>query len=84
MEAKRERIWDAQRTGLRNRVRDQWQLSEDRADTLLAAWEAEAASLGLPRLADGYWSAAEIWLSNQGEARRGAARPLATNHDADI
>ena len=60
-------------------MRDQWRLSEDRADTLLAAWEAEAASLGLPRLADGYWSAAELWLSNEGEARRGAARPLATD-----
>jgi hypothetical protein len=84
VEERRQRIWDAQRTGLRNRLRDQWRLSEDRADTLLAAWEAEAASRGLPRLADGYWSAAEIWLSSQGEARRGAARPLATDHDADI
>jgi hypothetical protein len=42
-------------------------MSEDRAETLLAAWEAEAASRGLPRLADGYWAAAEDWLDTQGE-----------------
>ena len=63
VEKRRERIWDAQRTGLRNRLRDQWRLSEDRAEACLAAWETEAASRGLEKLSDGFWAAAEDWLT---------------------
>jgi hypothetical protein len=65
MEKRRERIWDAQRTGLRNRLRDQWRLSEDRAEACLAAWETEAASRGLEKLSDGFWAAAEDWLTEE-------------------
>lgn len=65
VEQRRQRIWDAQRTGLRNRLRDQWRLSEDRAERLLAEWESEAAVRGLSTLADGYWATAETWLTEQ-------------------
>jgi hypothetical protein len=63
VEQRRQRIWDAQRSGLRNRLRDQWRLSEERAETFLAAWEDEAASRGLRKLSEGYWAAAEDWLT---------------------
>jgi hypothetical protein len=65
VEQRRQRIWDAQRTGLRNRLRDQWRLPEDRAERLLAEWESEAAVRGLSTLADGYWATAETWVTEQ-------------------
>ena len=65
MQNRQQRIWDAQRSGLRNRLRDQWRIPEGRADALLAAWEAEALARGLPKLGDGYWAAAESWLAER-------------------
>ena len=69
MQQRRERIWDAQRTGLRNRLRDQWRLPEDRAEGLLAEWESEAAVRGLSKLADGYWATAETWVTEQATSK---------------
>jgi hypothetical protein len=65
VEERQHRIWDAQRTGLRNRLRDQWRLSEERAETFLVAWEADAASRGIRKLSEGYWAAAEDWLTER-------------------
>ena len=62
MEERRLRIWEAQREGLRNRLRDGWRLGEVRADALLAEWDEEAARQELGKLAPGYWTQAEAWL----------------------
>lgn len=78
MHDRRQRIWDAQRSGLRNRLRDQWRLSDGRADALLADWEAEALARGLPRMGEGYWAAAESWLADRASpsgVRPDAAKP---------
>ncbi len=77
MEQRRLRIWEAQRSGLRNRLRDQWRVPEARVDVLLADWEAEADARGLPKMNDGYWTAAEHWLAERtgrGEVSRDAAK----------
>lgn len=77
MQQRRQRIWDAQRTGLRNRLRDQWRIPEARVELLLADWEVEAAARGLPTMNEGYWAAAEHWLAertSRGEVSRDAAK----------
>jgi hypothetical protein len=50
-----ERIYQAQRAGLRSRIRDQWRQSDPRADELLNAWEYEASARGLKRGEPTYW-----------------------------
>ena len=65
VQERRKRIWEAQRSGLRNRLRDQWRIPEGRADALLADWEAEALARGLPEMGQGYWAAAESWLAER-------------------
>jgi hypothetical protein len=62
MEQRRERILEAQRAGLRNRIRDQWHVSEGRADALLEAWATEATERGLKPGETGYWTAGEAWV----------------------
>jgi hypothetical protein len=47
--ANRERIYEAQRAGLRGRIVRAWRQSEHRADELLREWESEAATRGLDR-----------------------------------
>jgi hypothetical protein len=69
------RIWEAQRAGLRLRLRDAWHLGENRADALLAEWDQEAVALGLTKLAIGYWTQAEAWLRAQIRAREDEAPP---------
>jgi hypothetical protein len=65
VEERRQRIWDAQRSGLKNRLRDQSRIPEARVELLLADWDAEAAERGLQKLNEGYWAAAEIWLAEK-------------------
>lgn len=65
MELRRARIDEARRTGLRNRIRDEWHVPEHRADALLEAWAVEAASTGITTAASGYWGAAEGWVRDR-------------------
>jgi hypothetical protein len=67
-------VHDARRIGLRNRMRDEWRLTEARADELIAAWEAEASARGLDRSATGYWSDGERWLRARAAAGTGPGR----------
>lgn len=68
MELRRQRIHDAQRTGLRNRIRDQWHVAEERADALIEQWEQQSApSLRQEHL--DYWAQAEAWIRGRVEPR---------------
>ena len=49
MDLRRQRIHEAQRAGLRNRIRDQWYVPEERANALLDAWEIVARERGSRR-----------------------------------
>lgn len=60
-------IYEAKLAGMRNRIRDARRVPSDRADALLADWQAEAAGRGLENRDPAYWSQAERW-------GRGAAR----------
>jgi hypothetical protein len=54
--ANRERVHEAQRAGLRNRLRHQRRVSQDVAEAILDGWAAEAAARGLGPDDPGYWS----------------------------
>jgi len=70
MEQRRQRIWDAQRSGLRNRLRDQLRIPEAQVELLLSDWEVEAAARSLPKMNEGYWAAAEHWLAERTSRER--------------
>jgi hypothetical protein len=68
MELRRQRIHEASRVGLRNRLLEEWRLPTDETDRLLAAWEEEAAARGLRPGDFGYWRDADDWI--RARARR--------------
>jgi hypothetical protein len=59
------RTYEAQRQGLRNRLRDGWQMSEDLADAVVEEWDLIATTRGLGRRQPAYWSEAEKWLEER-------------------
>ena len=63
--ASRERIYEAQRSGVRNRLRDGWLVSEELADAILAQWEIEAVRRGLERDDARYWDEADSWIQER-------------------
>ena len=69
MELRRQRIQEAQRTGLRNRIRDQWHVAEQRADAVIEAWDQEARERLLQHSDPNYWRDAEVWIREQLETR---------------
>jgi hypothetical protein len=60
-----ERIFQAQRTGLRNRIRDVWRVSQELADAYLDEWLLEAERRGLTRTEPTYWDDAAAWINEQ-------------------
>jgi hypothetical protein len=54
-------VHEARRIGLRNRMRDEWRLSEAHADALIERWVAEAERREMAR-DDSYWREGERWL----------------------
>jgi hypothetical protein len=60
--ASRERIYEAQRTGVRNRLRDGWLVSEEMAEAIVAQWEIEAVRRALDRDDPRYWDEADSWI----------------------
>lgn len=65
MNLRQERIHQAQRAGLRNRMREAWHVPELKVDELLRAWAAEAKERGLTPGQVGYWRDGEEWLRQQ-------------------
>jgi hypothetical protein len=63
--ANRDRIYEAQRTGLRNRVRDEWHMSEELADAIVDQWDLQAASRALGRRDPRYWDEAAKWIEER-------------------
>lgn len=60
-----ERIHEARRMGLRNRMRDDWGMPETAAGALLDAWEREAVARGLTRSDPAWWATGEAWMEEQ-------------------
>lgn len=69
MDLRRQRIHEAQRTGLRNRIRDQWHVPEERANALLEAWAKTASERGLVPGQPSYWQEGEKWLRAEAAKR---------------
>jgi hypothetical protein len=68
MSLRGQRIHEAQRMRLRNRVRD-----EERADALMDAWDQEAMKRFLPPGDAAYWRDGEAWIRERVDARRSHA-----------
>jgi hypothetical protein len=60
-----QRIYAAQRAGLRARIVQQWRQSEAKADELLDRWEVEASTRGLDRGDVQYWDQAAEWIRDR-------------------
>jgi hypothetical protein len=73
MNLRGQRIHEAQRIGLRNRVRDEWHLLEERADALVDAWDQEAMNRFLTPGDAAYWRDGEAWIRERVDARRSHA-----------
>jgi hypothetical protein len=65
MDLRHQRIHDAQRAGLRNRIRDHWHVPEARADAMLEGWAKTASERGLVPGEPSYWQEGEKWLRAQ-------------------
>jgi hypothetical protein len=57
--------YDTQRTGLRNRLRDGWLVSEELADAIVTQWEVEAVRRALDRNDARYWDEADTWIGER-------------------
>jgi hypothetical protein len=60
-----QRIFIAQWTAIRNRLRNEGRVSEGRASNLVDAWVAEAEHRGIRRDDYRYWDYAWDWLLEQ-------------------
>jgi hypothetical protein len=60
-----DRIHVARRIAVRNRFVQDHRLSEQRAEALVAAWEAEAARRGLEPESPDFWRDAAPWIIEQ-------------------
>jgi hypothetical protein len=69
MELRRQRITEAQRAGLRNRIRDEWHVPQTKADALLDAWAIEAKERGLEPGQGAHWQEGEEWIREQAKKR---------------
>jgi hypothetical protein len=67
-----ERLYEARRTAIRNRLLDELRMPTDAVDVWIAAWEIEASGRGLHRLTGAYWDGAVDWIV---ERRRRPGRP---------
>lgn len=62
MELRRQRITEAKRAGLRNRIHDEWHVPEAIADQMLDAWAIMAKERGLKLDHVAYWRDGEEWI----------------------
>ena len=63
--ARREQIYQAQRIGLRNHVRDDLHVSEELADAILEEWTLQATVRGLERSDPRYWDECFRWVEER-------------------
>ena len=63
-------IYRARRAAVLSRLTQERRLSAERAEALVAAWEAEGDSRGLDRMTAGFWDDGTSWIEEQlGESK---------------
>jgi hypothetical protein len=78
-ERRQDRIYQAKRSGLVARIAHA--VGPERAETLMAAWECEADSLGLPRDSQAFWAEVEPWMA---KAATPPVRPLGARSTSSL
>ena len=58
-------IYAARRAAVLSRLTQEHRLSEERAEALVAAWEAEGDARGLDRITAAFWEAGTAWIEEQ-------------------
>ena len=58
-------IYRAGRAAVLSRLTQERRLSAERAEALVAAWEAEGDSRGLERMTAAFWEAGTAWIEEQ-------------------
>ena len=58
-------IYAARRAAVLSRLTQERRLSAQRAEALVAAWEAEGDSRGLERMTAAFWEAGTAWIEEQ-------------------
>lgn len=64
-----DRIHRARRAAVRNRMVDEFRLSQDAADRWVSAWEERCAVAGIDRASPDYWMDAAGWILEQARRR---------------
>lgn len=65
MRARPDRIYQARRDAALRRLADRDHLGDERAERLVATWEAEADRLGLDPDTTAFWEAAQRWIEER-------------------
>ena len=60
-----DRIYAARRAAVLSRLVQERRLSDQRAEALVSAWEAEGDSSGLDRMTAGFWDDGMTWIEQQ-------------------
>ena len=60
-----ERIYAARRAAVLSRLTQERRLSEQGAEALVVAWEAEGDMRGLERMTAAFWEAGTTWMEAQ-------------------
>ena len=58
-------IYRARRAAVLSRLTQERRLSEQRAEALVSAWEAEGDSRGLERMTAAFWDDGTMWIEEQ-------------------
>jgi hypothetical protein len=67
-----ERIYQARRDAIRNRLIDQERIPPELVELWIRAWELEAGDRGLDRLTAAFWDGAGEWILGRRHDRRSA------------
>ena len=65
MRARPDRIYQARRDAALRRLADRDHLGDERAERLVADWEAEAGHRGLDPFTASFWAAGQRWLDER-------------------
>jgi hypothetical protein len=75
-----DRIYTARRVAVRNRFVQERRISGQRAEALVASWEAEAARRGLDPQSPDFWKDAGPWIRRELDKKKQAGQKRSANN----
>jgi hypothetical protein len=65
-----ERIYEARRAAIRNRLIDEHRMAPELAEQWIRAWEVDAIDRGIERHSSVFWDGAEAWVAEKRSDRQ--------------